>query len=334
MPPSSPSKKLESPSSSRDKYTDTRSLVEKIVNLIALLIAFPVLAFSYPLSLLTRGTFHGVWNFSKEIRPSITQIWADFMTSNVMNVRFKIVSQKQLYRDGKCVYLCNHRAWADFFIDMSLCEGRSFTLSRMLVMYVFPIFMLPAVFAGAVFPFRRDKGGGYEELNNSIDKHWSRCEQYFPGFLCYPEGTRNIKPHSLPLKRGMLRYAHSRKLPVQIIICAGKEKVLSQKRFAAERSHVLPVAYSSVIHSDSYPVFEDFAEAIRHSWADEWASAYNHESKMEKLKDFEPSERTIRYERWVDVFTVGTVISFFVFCALVAHALQIIFPKIIELGHA
>ncbi len=123
---SSPSKKLESPSSSRDKYVDTRSLAEKGVNLIALLIAFPILAFSYPLSLLTRGTLHGVWNFSKEIRPPITQIWADFMTSNVMNVRFKIVSQKQLYRDGKCVYLCNHRAWADFFIDMYLTEGRAF----------------------------------------------------------------------------------------------------------------------------------------------------------------------------------------------------------------
>ena len=109
---SSPSKKLESPSSLRDKYVDTRSLAEKGVNLTALLIAFPILAFSYPLSLLTRGTLHGVWNFSKEIRPPITQIWADFMTSNVMNVRFKIVSQKQLYRDGKCVYLCNHRAWA------------------------------------------------------------------------------------------------------------------------------------------------------------------------------------------------------------------------------
>ena len=159
---SSPSKKLESPSSSRDKYVDTRSLAEKGVNLIALLIAFPILAFSYPLSLLTRGTLHGVWNFSKEIRPPITQIWADFMTSNVMNVRFKIVSQKQLYRDGKCVYLCNHRAWSDFFIDMSLCEGRSFTLSRMLVMYVFPVFMVPAVFVGAVFPFRMDKCGGHE----------------------------------------------------------------------------------------------------------------------------------------------------------------------------
>ena len=157
-----------------------------------------------------------------------------------------------------------------------------------------------------------------------------RCEQYFPGFLCYPEGTRNIKPHSLPLRRGMLRYAHSKASRSNHHLC-GKEKVLSQKRLAAVTR--VTVAYS-LIHSDSYPVFEDFAEAIRHSWADEWASAYNHESKMEKLKDFEPSERTIRYERWVDVFTVGTVISFFVFCALVAHALQIIFPKIIELGHA
>ena len=115
-------------------------------------------------------------------------------------------------------------AWADFFIDMSLCEGRSFTLSRMLVMYVFPVFMVPAVFVGAVFPFRRDKGGGHEELNNSIDKHWSRFEQYFPGFLCYPEGTRNIKPHSLPLKRGMLRYAHSGNFPFKLSFAREKRK--------------------------------------------------------------------------------------------------------------
>ena len=101
-------------------------------------------------------------------------------------------------------------------------------------MYVFPIFMLPAVFAGAVFPFRRDKGGGYEELNNSIDKHWSRCEQYFPGFLCYPEGTRNIKPHSLPLKRGMLRYAHSGASVSNHHLCGKREKALSQKRLAKE----------------------------------------------------------------------------------------------------
>ena len=58
-------KEARSPSSSRDKYTDTRSLVEKIVNLIALLIAFPILAFSYPLSLLTRGRSTAFGTFSR-----------------------------------------------------------------------------------------------------------------------------------------------------------------------------------------------------------------------------------------------------------------------------
>ena len=330
--------KLSSPSSNnnsqnKNKYVDERTFLTKSLNFSSLCFAFPILAFSYPLSLMIRGTFKGVWDFRKEIRPPITQIWADFMTRTVMNVQFKLCSKEQLYRDKKCVYLSNHRAWADFFIDMSLCEGRTFTLSRMLVMYVFPVFMVPAVFVGAVFPFRRDKKGGYEELNASIDKHWSTFEQYFPGFLCYPEGTRNIKPHSLPLKRGMLRYAHSRKLPVQIIICAGKEKVFSQKRYAAERNHVLPVAYSAVIHSEEFPVFEDFAEAIRHAWEDEWACAYDHENKLDTLKSFKPKERTVRYEKWVDVFTVATVVSFLIICITFAHVLHVLFPKIVELGH-
>ena len=28
----------------------------------------------------------------------------------------------------------------------------------------------------------------------------------FSGFVLYPEGTRNIKPKALPLRRGMLKY--------------------------------------------------------------------------------------------------------------------------------
>ena len=37
-----------------------------------------------------------------------------------------------------------------------------------------------------------------------------------PSLLLYPEGTRSQRQASLPLKRGMLRYAHTRKLPVQV----------------------------------------------------------------------------------------------------------------------
>ena len=39
-----------------------------------------------------------------------------------MGVRLKLVGSRGLYKDGKCVYLSNHRAWADFFIDMYITE--------------------------------------------------------------------------------------------------------------------------------------------------------------------------------------------------------------------
>lgn len=37
-----------------------------------------------------------------------------------------------------------------------------------------------------------------------------------PGICMFPEGHRSRLPHSLPLKRGMLNYAYSRKMPVQV----------------------------------------------------------------------------------------------------------------------
>lgn len=41
-----------------------------------------------------------------------------------MGVRLKLVGNRGLYKEGKCVYVCNHRAWADFFIDMYITEVR------------------------------------------------------------------------------------------------------------------------------------------------------------------------------------------------------------------
>lgn len=46
-----------------------------------------------------------------------------------------------------------------------------------------------------------------------------------PWLTCAPTaGHRSLKPTSLPIKRGMLHYAHSRKLPVQVR-AAGRQAV-------------------------------------------------------------------------------------------------------------
>ena len=61
------------------------------------------------------------------------------------------------------MYLANHRAWADFFLDLYLTEGRAFMLSRFMVVYAFPLFGIPAVILGAVFAFKRNKPGKADE---------------------------------------------------------------------------------------------------------------------------------------------------------------------------
>lgn len=53
-----------------------------------------------------------------------------------------------------------------------------------------------------------------QKFNLWLDRQLSKAHQ--PSLLVYPEGTRSLRDASLPLKRGMLRYAHSRRLPVQV----------------------------------------------------------------------------------------------------------------------
>ncbi len=61
-------------------------------------------------------------------------------------------------------------------------------------------------------------------------------------------GHRSTAVQSLPLRRGMLHYAYSRQMPVQIVITAGKEAVISEKDMAAHFGQTLLVGYSEVLH--------------------------------------------------------------------------------------
>lgn len=64
-------------------------------------------------------------------------------------------------------------------------------------------------------------------------------------FLSRPlAGHRNTRGTPLPLKRGMLYYAYSRQLPVQIITGRNKEAILSEKGMVARLGQTVGVGYS------------------------------------------------------------------------------------------
>jgi len=261
---------------------------------VAFALMAPVFAVSFQLSLLFAVDGARV---HRRARRSPGFEWAKFMTVNAFATRLKLVrGSRELAREKtrRTLYLCNHRAWSDFFVDVYLTEGRAFMMSRMLVAYAFPLFMVPAMACGCVFGFKRD-AGDKERLNASLDAHFEKFSGEFHGMVCYPEGTRNVRESALPLKRGMLRYAHSRKMAVQVICTARKERVFSSHLKSAERGLALPTYFSDVIHAEDFEDFEDFNNAIRAIWDDAWSAANGvSETEAESLPDYVPRERLVR----------------------------------------
>lgn len=181
------------------------------------------------------------------------------------------VGKRELYRK-KCMYLCNHRSWADLMVDQYVTEGRSLFMSRWAVMPVFPLFMSAIRAIRAVILFKRAKIADIEGFNNWIDTQFDNSPQ--TALAVYPEGHRSTKGKSLPLKRGMLKYAYTRKLPVQIVIGGNKEAILSEKRQTARLHQTVAVGFSEVLLPEDYPDFEAFMAKLQHTWDHEWNAVF------------------------------------------------------------
>ena len=135
--------------------------------------------------------------------------------------------------------------------------------------------------------FKRNAVHDKDKFNKWLDAKLDTS--IVPALLVFPEGTRSTKPTSLPLKRGMLHYAHSRKLPVQIIITRGKERVLSEKKLRAGLWPVLVTSYGPVIKSEGLE-FEAFASEVKKTWDQMWTEVYSASSTSLpdlKIKDDE-----------------------------------------------
>ncbi len=72
---------------------------------------------------------------------------------------------------------CNHREWADFFVDLYLVEGRSGFLSRMAVLVVFPVFAFYGILSKTAVFFKRNKSRdarAFAQFNQRITQQIAR----------------------------------------------------------------------------------------------------------------------------------------------------------------
>jgi 1-acyl-sn-glycerol-3-phosphate acyltransferase len=129
--------------------------------------------------------------------------WAELLV-HFFRIRIYKVGNESVYTsDTPILYLCNHRSWADFFLDVYITEAEASPLSRWAVFPAFPIFLTSAMWLRAVTFFKRTRVFDREQFNRTLENKILRS--YKTGVIVYPEGHRNLGPKSLPLKRGMLQ---------------------------------------------------------------------------------------------------------------------------------
>ena len=221
-------------------------------------------------------------------------------------------ASKPLCSTAESMVLCNHRSWADFFVDSALTGGGTY-LSRLLVCVGVPGPSLFGWVTGAVWFFQRGKKvekGGVKvracpnsrarlplatcapirrtpslpctarahspspALPAQRDSTW--WTEYFrrgwrevrPGapVIVYPEGTRNQKAESLPLKLGCVKVAHSLGTPVQVVIATQKESIFNEKAGKVQRGVRCVVAVSPVLKPQDFACLEKFIAAVEAAW--------------------------------------------------------------------
>ncbi|KAL0044907.1 hypothetical protein WJX82_001789 [Trebouxia sp. C0006] len=214
--------------------------------------------------------------------------WA-IALKQMFRCKFLYLEGPELYTGGKystCIFLSNHRSWGDFFLDVVATEGYAQMLSRWAVFFVFPVFMTSVIIVRSVVLFKRGAVKDKNALNDFIDRKLQASP--IKSLIVYPEGHRSTKQQSLPMKRGMLHFAYDRKYPVQIVMSANKESVMSEKAMTAGFGQTIVVGYSEPIHSRQFPTFDDFASRVQKEWDHQWKRVYS--SKIEDAKVQAPPE--------------------------------------------
>ncbi|KAI8462892.1 MAG: hypothetical protein J3K34DRAFT_527421 [Monoraphidium minutum] len=227
---------------------------------------FAVWLMYWSLALGVLATYIPVWDLKGPRND--TFYWVQFLCG-ALRIKFRKRGEGQLYAGpGPALWLSNHRSWADFFVDAYLAGGRAQMLSRMMVLYAFPMFMLPVMCLRGCIVFKRGSIADKESFNKWLDDQIEASPQV--GLMVYPEGHRSMLPRSLPLKRGMLHYAYSRKLPVQIIMSGNKEAVIAEKTGVVGFGCTVVTSYSEMIAAGDYASFEEFMARVQQLWDAEW----------------------------------------------------------------
>jgi 1-acyl-sn-glycerol-3-phosphate acyltransferase len=124
--------------------------------------------------------------------------------------------------------------------------------------------------------FIRGSTKDFDEFFQWIDTKFSNHKTGRMHLLVYPEGHRNLKKEPLPLRSGMIRYAFSRKMPLQMFMCSGYDEVINEKKISARWGNaVVKYKIFEPIFTDQYMNFDSLMDEIRSKFVERFNEVHN-----------------------------------------------------------
>lgn len=167
------------------------------------------------------------------------------------------------------ILLGNHRGITDFFLHDCVTNHTANFLSRALVgVLFFPLYLI-TWYENTVWFFVRGFVKADPELfYRWLDEQWKCGRNIRPNLLLYPEGHRNAGSQPLRLRTGMLRYAYSRKIPVQVYIVAGYDGALDERHFTVDfRLRIAPYKVDTPLDPAAYESEASFLSVVEKRFA-------------------------------------------------------------------
>lgn len=186
----------------------------------------------------------------------------------VLAVKLKYLApeRREALSKRSCIVLANHRSWADFFICcLTTSPTRCGYISRAAVGLLLPLVFLWEGFVtrNAVI-FKRGKRD-----KDTLGKLFSKVAAFLRRgglLLAFPEGHRHLGRGTLPLKRGLIKWAFKNQQACAVVLHYGNDLVINERTMSLNRGIEVVCDHRGIFDPADFSSAAEFYDRISHEF--------------------------------------------------------------------